>query len=118
VSSIFPLHCHAGRCRRSAPGTLTPMVLEARNLKYDIFCCPALQGSGAELGSVYGVQGKTLVVYIMSVEGSTRTTLMESSSDTQSVFLSEGWKYLMGMHGTYTVSVKIPGTHGNVFGQR
>jgi hypothetical protein len=94
------------------------MILEAGCLTYDIFCCPALQGSGAELGSVYGVQGRTLVVYIMSVEGSTRTTLMESSSDTQSVFLSEGWKYLMGMHGTYTVSVKNPGIHGNVSGQR
>ena len=94
------------------------MVLEAGCLKYDIFGCPALQGCGAELGSVYGVQGRTLVVYIMSVEGSTRTTLMESSSDTQSVFLSEGWKYLMAMHGTYTVSVKLPGTHDNVFGQR
>jgi hypothetical protein len=94
------------------------MVLEAGCLKYDIFCCPALQGCGAELGSVYGVQGRTLVVYIMSVEGSTRTTLMESSLGTQSVFLSEGWKYLMGMHGTYTVSVKIPGTYGNVFEQR
>jgi hypothetical protein len=45
-------------------------------------------------------------VYIMSVEGSTRATQMESTSDTQSMFLSEGWKYLMGMHGTYTVSVK------------
>jgi hypothetical protein len=77
-------------------------------LKYDKFCCPALQGSKAELGSVYGMQGRTLVVYIMSVEGSTRTTLMEISSDTQSVFLSEGWKYLMGLHGTFTVSVKIP----------
>jgi hypothetical protein len=70
------------------------------------FFPPTLQGSGAEVGSVYGVQGRTLVVYIMSVEGSTRATQMESTSDTQSVFLSEGWKYLMGMHGTYTVSVK------------
>jgi hypothetical protein len=94
------------------------MVLEAGNLKYDIFYCPALQGFGAELGSVYGLQRRTLIVYIVSVEGSTRTTLMESSSDTQSVFLSEGRKYLMGMHGTYTVSAKIPGTHGNVLGQR
>jgi hypothetical protein len=45
-------------------------------------------------------------VYIMRVEGSTRATQTESILDTQSVFLSEGWKYLMGMHGTYTVSVK------------
>jgi hypothetical protein len=54
------------------------------------FHCSTLQGSGAEVGSVYGVQGRTLVVYIMSVEGSTRATQMESTSDTQSVFLSEG----------------------------
>jgi hypothetical protein len=78
--------------------------------RYDVcdmtsFHCSTLQGSGAEVGSMY-VQGRTLVVYIMSVEGSTRATQMESTLDTQSVFLSEGWKYLMRMHGTYTVSVK------------
>jgi hypothetical protein len=99
VNCNFARHYDAGPCRRSAPGTLGKTMVgkcgARKSHRYDVcnmtsFHCSTLQGSGAKAGSVYGVQGRTLVVYIMSVEGSTRATQMESTLDTQSVFLSEG----------------------------